>query len=142
MREEFKLFDGIFGASNEVLGSIESGVGFEKRIAQIYQHCRTPEVRKHGVGSNHAIPPILNVASGNFWPIKFPVPWLVSGSLYQNIFASEHGTCCVGGQINLHPQVEPRLALQLVHEATLCVTCIRQARSLSQTCPHGNGERL
>ena len=40
------------------------------------------------------------------------------------------------------PQVEPRLALQLVHEAALCVTGVRQARSLSQTCPHGNGERL
>ena len=40
------------------------------------------------------------------------------------------------------PQVEPRLALQLVHEAALCVTGVRQARFLSQTCPHGNGERL
>lgn len=29
-------------------------------------------------------------------------------------------------------QVEPRLALQLVHEAALCVTGVRQARSLSQ----------
>src|SRR3990167_4655654 len=43
LKEKFKLFDGIFGASDEVLGSIESGVNFEKRIAQIYQHCRTPE---------------------------------------------------------------------------------------------------
>jgi len=30
------------------------------------------------------------------------------------------------------PQVEPRLSLQLVHEAALCVTGVRQARSLSQ----------
>ncbi len=43
LKEKFKLFDGIFGASDEVLGSIESGVNFEKRIAQIYQHCRTTE---------------------------------------------------------------------------------------------------
>ncbi|MBM2833247.1 MAG: snf2 [Candidatus Brocadiaceae bacterium] len=43
LKEKFKLFDGIFGASDEVLGSIESGVNFEKRIAQIYQRCRTPE---------------------------------------------------------------------------------------------------
>lgn len=43
LREKFKLFDGIFGASDEVLGNIESGAGFEKRIAQIYQYCRTPE---------------------------------------------------------------------------------------------------
>ncbi|MEW6381259.1 MAG: SNF2-related protein [bacterium] len=41
--EKFKLFSGVFGASDEVLGSIESGVDFEKRIAQIYQSCRTPQ---------------------------------------------------------------------------------------------------
>ncbi|KAB2952158.1 DEAD/DEAH box helicase [Heliorestis acidaminivorans] len=40
---KFKLFDGIFGASDEVLGSLESGVDFEKRIAAIYQNCRTTE---------------------------------------------------------------------------------------------------
>lgn len=39
--EKFKLFSGVFGASDEVLGSIESGVDFEKRIAEIYQCCRT-----------------------------------------------------------------------------------------------------
>jgi ERCC4-related helicase len=43
LSEKFKLFDGVFGASDEVLGSIESGVEFEKRIAQIYQTCRTLE---------------------------------------------------------------------------------------------------
>ena len=39
--EKFNLFNGIFGASDEVLGSIESGVDFEKRILAIYQSCRT-----------------------------------------------------------------------------------------------------
>jgi ERCC4-related helicase len=43
LAEKFKLFSGVFGASDEVLGTIESGVDFEKRIAQIYQTCRTPE---------------------------------------------------------------------------------------------------
>lgn len=43
LAEKFKLFEGVFGASDEVLGSIESGVDFEKRIASIYQNCRTPE---------------------------------------------------------------------------------------------------
>ncbi|MBI4528431.1 MAG: DEAD/DEAH box helicase family protein [Deltaproteobacteria bacterium] len=43
LTEKFKLFSGIFGASDEVLGSIESGVDFEKRILAIYQECRTPE---------------------------------------------------------------------------------------------------
>lgn len=41
--EKFQLFSGVFGASDEVLGSIESGIDFEKRIAGIYQHCRAPE---------------------------------------------------------------------------------------------------
>ena len=41
--EKFRLFNGVFGASDEVLGVIESGVDFEKRIAGIYQKCRTPE---------------------------------------------------------------------------------------------------
>ena len=33
----------MFGASDEVLGAVESGVDFEKRIAAIYQKCRSPE---------------------------------------------------------------------------------------------------
>jgi len=41
--EKFRLFDGIFGASDEVLGTVESGIDFEKRIAEIYQTCRTSE---------------------------------------------------------------------------------------------------
>ena len=32
LKEKFKLFDGVFGASDEVLGSIETGVDFERRI--------------------------------------------------------------------------------------------------------------
>jgi hypothetical protein len=43
LAEKFSLFDGVFGASDEVLGSIESGVDFERRIFMIYQQCRTPK---------------------------------------------------------------------------------------------------
>ncbi len=43
LSEKFQLFEGVFGASDEVLGAIESGVDFEKRIAAIYQTCRKPE---------------------------------------------------------------------------------------------------
>jgi superfamily II DNA or RNA helicase len=43
LTEKFTLFNGVFGASDEVLGSIESGVDFEKRILAIYQKCRTTE---------------------------------------------------------------------------------------------------
>lgn len=43
LTEKFNLFNGIFGASDDVLGSIESGVDFEKRILAIYQECRSPD---------------------------------------------------------------------------------------------------
>jgi adenine-specific DNA-methyltransferase len=43
LSEKFQLFEGVFGASDEVLGAIESGVDFEKRIADIYQTCRKRE---------------------------------------------------------------------------------------------------
>jgi len=43
LSEKFHLFDGVFGASDDVLGRIESGLDFEKRIQQIYATCRTPE---------------------------------------------------------------------------------------------------
>jgi hypothetical protein len=43
LTEKFNLFSGVFGASDEVLGRIESGIDFEKRILQIYDTCRQPE---------------------------------------------------------------------------------------------------
>jgi superfamily II DNA or RNA helicase len=46
LSEKFQLFEGVFGASDEVLGAIGSGVDFEKRIADIYQNCRqTAEIK-------------------------------------------------------------------------------------------------
>lgn len=43
LNEKFNLFTGVLGASDEVLGTVESGVDFEKRILDIYQRCRTPD---------------------------------------------------------------------------------------------------
>ena len=43
LSEKFRLFDGVFGASDEVLGTLESGVDIERRIAQVYQTCRNTE---------------------------------------------------------------------------------------------------
>jgi ERCC4-related helicase len=43
LADKLKLFEGVFGASDEVLGAIESGVDFEKRIVNIYQNCRKGE---------------------------------------------------------------------------------------------------
>lgn len=41
LTEKFKLFQGVLGASDEVLGRIESGVDIENQIANIYATCRT-----------------------------------------------------------------------------------------------------
>jgi superfamily II DNA or RNA helicase len=41
LEQKFKLFDGVFGSSDEVLGVIESGVDIERRILDIVQSCRS-----------------------------------------------------------------------------------------------------
>jgi len=43
LQEKLNLFDGLFGSSDEILGALESGVDFEKRILDIYQNCKSPE---------------------------------------------------------------------------------------------------
>jgi superfamily II DNA/RNA helicase len=48
LEQKFQLFSGVFGASDEVLGAIGSGVDFERRIAEIYQRCRDPDTIRDG----------------------------------------------------------------------------------------------
>jgi superfamily II DNA or RNA helicase len=44
LQAKFMVFDSVFGATDEVLGQVDvSGVGFERRVMQIIQACRTPE---------------------------------------------------------------------------------------------------
>lgn len=43
LQHKFHLFEGVFGASDDVLGTIESGIDFERRILDIYQSCRTSD---------------------------------------------------------------------------------------------------
>ncbi len=43
LTSKFKLFNGVFGASDEILGRLESGVGLERKILEFYQQCRTEE---------------------------------------------------------------------------------------------------
>ncbi|MBQ4479574.1 MAG: DEAD/DEAH box helicase family protein [Victivallales bacterium] len=43
LTSKFRLFNGVFGASDEVLGQLESGVGLERKILELYQQCRTEE---------------------------------------------------------------------------------------------------
>ena len=41
LAKKFELFQGVFGASDKAIGLLESGNGFEKRVSQIYQECKT-----------------------------------------------------------------------------------------------------
>lgn len=43
LTSKFQLFSGVFGASDEILGRLESGVGLERKILELYQQCRTEE---------------------------------------------------------------------------------------------------
>ncbi len=43
LEKKLNLFDGVFGASDEILGALENGVDFEKRVLEIYQSCRMPD---------------------------------------------------------------------------------------------------
>ena len=43
LEKKLHLFDGVFGASDEILGALESGVDFERRVLDIYQSCRSTE---------------------------------------------------------------------------------------------------
>lgn len=41
LSSKFRLFEGVFGASDQVLGAIESGIDFEKKVLAVVQACRT-----------------------------------------------------------------------------------------------------
>lgn len=43
LEKKLNLFDGVFGASDEILGALENGVDFERRVLEIYQSCRMPD---------------------------------------------------------------------------------------------------
>lgn len=47
LSKKFELFEGVFGASDIALGTLESGTSFEKMVLDIYQSCNTTaEFRK------------------------------------------------------------------------------------------------
>ncbi len=43
LEKKFKLFEGVFGVSDEVLGTIERGIDFERKVLAIVQESRTDE---------------------------------------------------------------------------------------------------
>jgi ERCC4-related helicase len=43
LNKKFKLFEGVFGASDEILGTLAKNIDIEKEIYNIYRKCRTNE---------------------------------------------------------------------------------------------------
>lgn len=43
LRDKLGLFDGLFGSSDEILGNLEDGEGFEQQILNIYQNAKSPD---------------------------------------------------------------------------------------------------
>jgi ERCC4-related helicase len=43
LEQKYNLFQGVFGSSDHVLGAIENGVDFEKRMIEAYKKCRSKE---------------------------------------------------------------------------------------------------
>ena len=41
LNDKFNLFEGVFGSSDEVLGSLESAIDFERKINSIFNECRS-----------------------------------------------------------------------------------------------------
>jgi adenine-specific DNA-methyltransferase len=63
LSDKFKLFSGVFGASDEVLGSVQSGIDFERRVLSIYQTCRTTDQINAAFDRlTHELEPQINAA--------------------------------------------------------------------------------
>ena len=68
LSQKFRLFEGVFGASDEVLGVVESGVDLERRIAEIYQNSRLPGEPADRVGNTGATRPPRSL--GSVWRLS------------------------------------------------------------------------
>jgi len=63
--DKFQLFEGVFGASDSILGSIDA-LDFEKRIVEIYQQCRTAdEIEKSFVDLKDSLSPQIDAQISN-----------------------------------------------------------------------------
>jgi hypothetical protein len=43
LESKFRLFEGVFGSSDEILGALERGIDFERAVYGIVQNCRTDD---------------------------------------------------------------------------------------------------
>ena len=66
-KQRYRLFDSVFGVSDEVPGAVESGVDVVRCIAQVYQSCRT---REEGVGRGGRVGPLFQQAGVSPDPVK------------------------------------------------------------------------
>ena len=74
LSEKFQLFDGVFGASDEVLGALESGVDIERRIAQGLSGM--PYVRGDPIGVRPSVG--AGGAGPAAWPKRGRPCWTIS----------------------------------------------------------------
>jgi SNF2 family DNA or RNA helicase len=66
LSEKFKLFEGVFGASDEILGVIEGNIDIEKRIYEIFQKCRTDDEIEYAFNKlQQDMEPMLSVREEN-----------------------------------------------------------------------------
>ena len=71
LNDKLKLFEGVFGASDEILGAIADDIDIERRIYDIYQHCRTDaEIEANKASRTVATKkklPVPDVGVTSFW---------------------------------------------------------------------------
>ena len=79
-----------------------------------------------------AIRSAWNAACGSSWPTRSPATSWACGCLIPEHLRLGTWDLLCGWSGQPGGRVEPRLALQLVHESALCSTGLRQQRSLSQ----------
>jgi len=46
LNEKLRLFEGLLGASDPILGQVAATINFERRIEDLFANCRTPEERR------------------------------------------------------------------------------------------------
>ena len=49
LREKLHLFEGVLGASDQILGNVTNVLNFEDRVVSLLSECRTPEERKREI---------------------------------------------------------------------------------------------
>ena len=126
-----KLVQGGWKISIRSVERVLADYGLQKKTPQIPPRAETAIAswRRSAItwpGPSTAIRSASNAACGNAWPTRSATIWPASGCWFPNTFAWERGTCFAPGRARRAERMEPRLALQLVHEAALCSNGLRE----------------